>query len=525
MIFRRLYDTSLSQSSYFIGCQATGEAVVVDPVRDVDPYIALADREGMRIAAVTETHIHADYCSGARELAFRTSAQLFLSGCGDADWRYRYAVADRAAELVEGDVIGIGNVRLTVLHTPGHTPEHISFFVTDGAVSDQPMGLLTGDFLFVGDVGRPDLLETVVKQAGTMESSARTLFRSLQRLSDLPDYLQIWPGHGAGSACGRALGAVPQSTLGYERLVNWALKTQTEDEFVAEVLHDQPEPPAYFAVMKRVNRDGPALLGSLPEVPHRSGFEAQQWVEKLGLLVDARSAGEFAAAHIRGSLNIPGNRSFASWFGSLLDYHTGVWLLASNEAHAERLVRELMGIGFDKIVGVSAASDALIGVDTDEVTQRSAVALSGALGRDGLLVVDVRNQSEWAAGHIAGAVHIPLAELPHRLQELPADGTLVTQCGTGGRSAIAASLLLMAGASSVENLSGGIEAWRNAGLTLTTEEVPRAQFRETSAVDAATDETVEPMADDAASSGILPPVGPESLREIPIFVDRRKRER
>lgn len=518
MIFKHLYDTSLSQSSYFIGCQATGEAVVVDPVRDVDLYIALAEREGMRIAAVTETHIHADYCSGARELAFRTSAQLFLSGCGTPEWRYQYALADRAAEVVEGDVIGIGNVRLTVLHTPGHTPEHISFFVTDGAATEHPMGLLTGDFLFVGDVGRPDLLETVAGATGTMEESARTLHRSLQRLRDLPDHLQIWPGHGAGSACGRALGSVPQSTLGYERLVNWALKPQTEDEFVAEVLRDQPEPPAYFAVMKRINRDGPVLLGSLPEIPHRSGFEAQQWVEKLGMLVDARPAAEFAAAHIRGSLNVPGDRSFASWFGSLIDYNTGVWLIATDEAHAERLVRELMGIGFDRIVGVSVAADALIGVDADSVTQRSPIALSGALGREGLLVIDVRGAAEWATGHIPGALHMPLAELPHRLQELPADGTLVVHCATGGRSAIAASLLLMAGATSVENLAGGVQAWTSAGLALTLEEAPAA-MPEVSGPSAHAD---APVAQRRATDH----EGAErDTLEIPPFVDRRRRER
>ena len=497
MLFKFLYDASLSQASYFIGCQATGDAVVVDPLRDVDQYIAMAEREGMRIAAVTETHIHADYCSGARELAFRTSAQLFLSGCGTPDWRYKYAVTDRAAEVVEGDVIGIGNVRLTVLHTPGHTPEHISFFVTDGAASEHPMGLLTGDFLFVGDVGRPDLLEVVANQAGAMDSSARDLYRSLQRMKDLPDYLQIWPGHGAGSACGRALGAVPQSTLGYERLVNWALQPQTEDAFVAEVLRDQPEPPAYFAVMKQINRDGPALLGGMPEVPHRSGFEAQQWLEKLGLVVDARPAEEFAAAHLRGSLNIPGNKSFATWFGSLIDYNQGVWLLASSEEHGNRLVRELMGIGFDKVVGVSVADDALIGVDTDIIAQRSPVALSGALGREGLLVLDVRNRSEWNAGHIPGAVHIPLGELPHRLAELPADGTIVTQCAAGGRSAIAASLLQMAGANGVENLAGGIEGWVKTGFTLTSDDVPS-----------------ERRSDDLA----------DDPTEIPRFVDRRRRE-
>jgi hydroxyacylglutathione hydrolase len=498
MLFKFLYDASLSQASYFIGCQATSEAVVVDPLRDVDQYIEMAAREGMRIAAVTETHIHADYCSGARELAFRTSAQLFLSGCGTPDWRYSYAATDRAVEVVEGDVIGIGNIRLTVLHTPGHTPEHISFFVTDGANSELPMGLLTGDFLFVGDVGRPDLLEVVANQAGTMEASARQLYHSIERLKDLPDYLQIWPGHGAGSACGRALGAVPQSTLGYERLVNWALKPQTEAAFVTEVLRDQPDAPAYFAVMKQINRDGPALLGSLPEVPHRSGFEAQQWLEKLGLMVDARPSEEFALAHMRGALNIPGNRSFASWFGSLIDYATPVWLLASTEEDGVRLVRELMSIGYDRIVGVSVAADAMTGVDTEAVAQRSPIALSGALGRDGLLVLDVRSRREFATGHVPGAVHIPLGELPHRLAELPADGTIVTQCASGGRSAIAASLLLMAGASSVENLAGGIEAWTNAGFTLTTDVGP-----------------VERRSD----------TGGGNSGEIPPFLDRRRRER
>lgn len=507
MIFKHLYDTSLSQSSYFIGCQASGEAVVVDPLRDVDQYIDLAEREGMRIAAVTETHIHADFCSGARELAFRSGGQLFLSGCGSPDWRYRYAATDRATELESGDVIGIGAVRLTVLHTPGHTPEHICFTVTDGAVSTKPMGLLTGDFLFVGDVGRPDLLETVAQQTGTMEASARTLYQSLQNLRDLPDYLQIWPGHGAGSLCGRALGAVPQSTLGYERLVNWALQPQTEDEFVAAVLRDQPEPPAYFAVMKQINRDGPTLLGSLPDVPHRSGFEAQQYVEKLGLLIDARPAAEFAEAHIRGSINIPGDASFASWFGSLVDYGTNTWLLAVSEAEAERLVRSLMSIGYDRVVGVSVAADALIGVDADTVTQRSAVALSGALGRAGLLVVDVRTDREWATGHLPGAKHIPLAQLPQRLQELPADGTLVTQCASGGRSAIAASLLLMAGAASVENLSGGLQAWTNAGFALTTEETPV-------------------HAGDAPAPRVDQRVGGEGTGgEILRFLDRRTRER
>jgi len=498
MIFKYLFDPALSQASYLIGCQATGEAIVIDPLRDVDRYIDLAAREGVRIVAVTETHIHADYCSGTRELALRTSAQIYLSGCGPEEWRYQFAVADRVIEVTDGQVISVGNIRLKVRYTPGHTPEHICFLVKDGAVSDKPMGMLTGDFLFVGDVGRPDLLETVAHEQGSMETSARALYHSLQALHDLPDYLQIWPGHGAGSACGRALGAVPQSTLGYERLVNWALQPQTEAVFVTEVLRGQPEPPAYFAVMKQVNRDGPAPLGGLPVVPHRSGFEAQQWSEQLGLVIDARDAEAFAERHLRASLNIPGTPTFASWFGSLVDYGSSVWLLSPDEAQGERLVRELMSIGYDRIVGVSVANDALEGVDTWAVPQRSAVALSGALGRDGLTVLDVRNLAEWATGHVRGALHIPLPELPRRLDELPIDGTIVTMCASGARSAIAASLLLLAGAPSVENLDGGMQAWTNGGLTVTTD-------------DALPDRRV-PVTDGT---------GPE----IPVFVDRRKAER
>ena len=515
MLFKHLYDPALSQASYFIGCQATGQAIVVDPLRDADRYIALAAAEGMRIAAVTDTHIHADYCSGARELAFRTGAQLYLSGCGGDEWRYRFVESAQAIEMQEGYEIRIGRITLTVMHTPGHTPEHLCFLVTDGAASTKPMGMLTGDFLFVGDVGRPDLLEVAAKQIGTMESSARALYASLERLKALPDYLQIWPGHGAGSACGRALGAVPQTTLGYERLVNWALQPQTESEFVAEVLRDQPEAPAYFAVMKQVNRDGPTVLGGLPDVPVRSGFEAQQWAEKLGLVVDARPAEAFAHEHMRGSLNIPGNRTFASWFGSLIDYGADVWLLSVDEAHGTQLVRELMSLGFDRVVGVSVASDALTGIDLVRVAQRSPVALKGALGRDGLIVLDVRSRSEFATGHVAGAVHISLGELPQRLVELPADGTIVTMCASGGRSAIAASLLQLAGASSVENLSGGLQGWTNAGFELTTDEASAPVVEKADTLVEAAASSPERRSDASASNAL----------EIPVFVDRRKRER
>ena len=470
MLFRYLYDEALSQVSYLIGCEETGEAIVVDPLRDVDRYIELAAHHALHISAVAETHIPADYCSGARELAFRTSARLYLSGCGDVHSRYDYAAEAGAIEVRERGLIDVGKVQLTVIHTPGHAPEHVSFVVTDHAADRHPIGILTGDFLFVGDVGRPDLLGMGQPDTQVMEGQARTLFRTLARLAPLPDYLQIWPGHGPGGVRGRAISGMPQSTLGYERHVNWAFRPQTEDTFVAALLAEPPDAPMYFGVMKQMNRTGPVMLGGLPEVPARSGFEAQAWAQSGGFMVDARSAEAFALAHLPASLNIPGARSFTSWFGSLIDYGTDVWLLAEDEAQGVRLVRALMSIGFDRIVGVSVADDALAGVDHAILPSRSAVALSGALGREGLEVLDVRSRDEFARGHVAGASHIPLGELPHRFAEVPLDGTLVTICANGTRSAIAASLLLMAGAAGVEHLHGGLEAWTNAGFALTSGE-------------------------------------------------------
>src|SRR5690606_23511411 len=244
MIVRRFYDDNLAQASWLVGCGASGEGLVVDPNRDVDQYIRAAEAEGVRVTHVTETHIHADFVSGARELAARTGARLYLSAEGGPDWSYRYASEANAVLLRDGDEFRVGNVRVRVMHTPGHTPEHIVFIVTDGASADQPMGVMTGDFVFVGDVGRPDLLEKAAGVAGTMEAGARDLYASLTRFrGQLPDYVQLWPGHGAGSACGKSLGAVPQSTLGYEKLFNLGLAAESEAEFVQMILTGQPEPP------------------------------------------------------------------------------------------------------------------------------------------------------------------------------------------------------------------------------------------------------------------------------------------
>ncbi len=295
MILRRLYNEQLSQASYLVGCETTGEALVIDPNRDVDAYTELAASQGLRVVAVTETHIHADFVSGARELAARAGARLLLSRAGPEKWQYRYASAVGAALLRDGDCFEVGRVAVRAMHTPGHTPEHLSFVLTDSVAASEPMGVFTGDFVFVGDVGRPDLLETAVGVAGAKEEGARQLFASLQRFRELPDYLQVWPGHGAGSPCGRTLGSVPQSTVGYEKRFNWAFQAGDEAGFVRAVLDGQVEPPAYFARMKHVNREGPVPLASLStpgELP--TEMLAAKLEGGAVVVVDTRSADAYA---------------------------------------------------------------------------------------------------------------------------------------------------------------------------------------------------------------------------------------
>jgi hydroxyacylglutathione hydrolase len=355
MFFRRFYDDQLAQASYLLGCQATGEALVVDPNRHIEPYLHAAEAEGLRVTHVTETHIHADFVSGARELAERAGARLLLSGEGGEAWRYRYAGDAGAATLSDGDRFRVGRLEFAVMHTPGHTPEHLLFLVTDTAGATEPMGALTGDFVFVGDVGRPDLLERAAHQAGTAAASARQLFHSLRRLAPLPDWLQLWPGHGAGSACGKALGAVPQTTLGYERRFNWAFGIDDEEEFVRAVLAGQPEPPPYFAQMKRINRDGPRVLGALVAPPRIDAAGVARVLASGGVVVDTRPAREFLGRAIPGTMNIPAGRAFTTWAGWLLPYDRDLYLVVDGRTgHAtEHLLRGLAGIGLDRVGGVA----------------------------------------------------------------------------------------------------------------------------------------------------------------------------
>ena len=470
MFLRRFYDEGLAQASYLIGCDGSGEAVVIDANRDIAQYLSAAAAERLRITRVTETHIHADFVSGSRDLASRTGATLLLSAEGGRDWQYGFAASDGATLLHDGDAFRAGRVRFDVLHTPGHTPEHLAFLVTDLATSDRPVGLLSGDCVFVGDVGRPDLLERAANVANTMEASAHTLFHSLTHVRDLPDFVQLWPGHGAGSACGKALGALPQSTIGYERVANWGLTTLDEDAFVREVLAGQPEPPAYFAEMKRINRDGPPLLREWPQPERLEARRLGSVLAERGVVVDTRSAESFAGGHAPGTLNIPLGKSFSTWAGWLLPYDRDAYLIAATQGDAARGAGEMAKIGLDRVAGwfpaeaLAAWSDA--GGAVERVAQTSSSAIAARVTSGEVTVVDVRSASEWAHGHLPGALHIPVGHLTQRLAEIPRGRPVVVQCQGGTRSAIASSVLLSHGVRDVINLRGGYDEWSREALPI-----------------------------------------------------------
>ncbi|MFO7631991.1 MAG: MBL fold metallo-hydrolase [Caldilinea sp.] len=458
MLLRYFYDDKLAQASYMVGCVATGEALVVDPARNVMPYLRAAEKEGLRITHVTETHIHADFVSGSRELAAATGATIYLSDMGDANWKYAFADEPNAILVRDGDSWRVGNIKVDVLHTPGHTPEHISFMITDTAGADKPMGVFTGDFLFVGDVGRPDLLEEAAGYKGTKEVGARQQFDTVERFKALPDYLQIWPGHGAGSACGKALGAIPSTTLGYEKLFNPAFNFDQEDAFVTWLLDGQPEPPKYFAQMKTINKLGPPLNSSLPTPVNYDRATLDAVIEDGGQVFDLRNRGQFAASHVPGTINVPAdNNSFVTHMGWLVDYQRPVYVLLSSIDAEREILSDLRSIGVDYVPGyfgpevLTHRTQALPVVTTRELAKR--------LPQNNMMIVDVRGKSEYNEKHIVGATHIPLGYLADQLERLPKDRTIVTHCASGYRSQIAASLLEAAGFENVLSLNEGTDCW------------------------------------------------------------------
>ncbi len=460
MLLRYFYDDRLAQASYMVGCAKTGEALVVDPARDIAPYLATAEKEGLRITHVTETHIHADFVSGSRELAAATGATIYLSDMGDANWKYQFAHQPNVILVQDHDNWMVGNIKVEVLHTPGHTPEHISFMITDTAGANKPIGVFTGDFLFVGDVGRPDLLEAAAGMMGTAVPGAHRQFETVQRFKGMADYLQIWPAHGAGSACGKALGAIPSTTLGYEKLFNPAFQIEEEEAFVKWLLADQPEAPRYFAQMKKVNKVGPALLAELPQLKQLDRAALDDLIASGAFVADLRSRADYVAGHVPGTVSIPERKDFSTFVGWFVDFAKPFYFVAPAAAAVPALVNALLSIGIDQIGGYALPT--VVSGHTAQLPEWSAQELAERLPKNGMVVLDVRNKTEYATQHIKGARHIHIGSLLKRIDEIPRDRTVVTNCASGYRSQIAASLLRSRGFDKVINLRDGIEIWSQA---------------------------------------------------------------
>jgi len=457
MFFQHIYDKTLSQGSYLIGCQKTGEALVIDAKRDVDTYITLAKQNGLRITHVTETHIHADFLTGTRELAALTGAEIFLSDEGGPDWQYEFPHTG----LRDGSVFHVGNLSLEVIHTPGHTPESISFLLRDHPATDEPVMLFTGDFVFVGDVGRPDLLETAAGLTGTKEQGAQEMYAALKKFAALPSYLQVWPGHGAGSACGKALGAVPSSTVGYELIHNWAFRYDHKPaDFVRDLLDGQPEPPTYFAMMKRLNKVDRPLLTEVPKHPRLSPVEfLSERKRPETVVIDAREKKLSDQGAVSGALVIPANNAFATWAGWLVDYDQQILLIATAE-QMETLTRQLMRIGLDQVIGYLDAADVPdLGLELEVADIIDLESFKTYLNREDTQVVDVRNLSEYRAGHIAGVQHLFVGTLERHLDKIDRSKTLVIHCQSGMRAAIAHSVLAANGIKNNRIYAGGMNEW------------------------------------------------------------------
>ena len=469
MLIERFEDPGLSQYSYAVACEGAGEMAIVDPRRDVDAYLAFSAARELRITHVLETHIHADFASGARELAWRTGAELCLSAC-DAGELYEVQFPHR--ELRDGDEIAIGRVRIRALHTPGHTPEHLAYLVFDGARSASvPMLMLSGDFLFVGSLGRPDLLGEEAKLG-----LARRLYTSVrERLAGLPDGLEIAPGHGAGSMCGAGMSGRAVSTLGFERIANPYLRADlSEQAFVDAILGNVPPFPDYYRRMKALNSQGPPLLGGLPALEALPPDRFRLLADQGHIVIDLRDQLSFGAGHIPASFGIGAGGSVSTWASWVVPYGQPLLLVAPGRDDAEAAVRSLVRVGLDDVRGCLAGgfeSWIRAGYPLAQTAQVAPGALAQRLAHDGHIhVVDVRTAGEWTEGHIAGARHVMGGELPKRVDELRGlSGTIALVCRGGYRSTVAASVLERAGIANTVNVTGGMRAWTHAGLPVSQE--------------------------------------------------------
>lgn len=461
MFFRQFYIEGLAAMSYMVGNRSPGAVAVIDPIRDVDMYLEMAKQEGVKITHIFETHIHADFVSGSRELAEKTGAKIYLSSHGGSEWQYQFD----HVPVKEGDEIYIGQYKIKVIHTPGHTPEHIIFTLTDTSRSEEPWIVFTGDLLFVGDIGRPDLLGDRAS-----EGLAEKLCESIHtKLVQLPDWIEVYPAHGEGSLCGKNLGSKRSTTIGFEKRFNYALQPVPKKDFVRMILQEQPPAPAYFRRMKRVNKEGPKVLGALPQPKPIGAKEIKKLTDEGALLIDARSPEAFGGAHIKGTYSIPLDPSFPTWVGYVVPPERPVALVVERKEDVEGIVRNLIRVGYDEIVGYlegGIRAWLMEGYPIAEIPQISAGELKRKIAEGkGVVVLDVRTDSEWNSFRYPYAIHMHAGLLPEKYSELglDKDNPVVVTCRSGFRGSIASGILEQKGFTEVYNLLGGMVAWQNSG--------------------------------------------------------------
>jgi hydroxyacylglutathione hydrolase len=458
MFVRQVVDPKLAQFAYLIGCPRTGEAIVIDPERDVDRYFELAARNRLRIVAAADTHIHADYISGLREMAAR-GVLVYASKEGGPEWQYEWLLSgDYPHRLLgHGDEFSVGYIEFRAVHTPGHTPEHLSYLVRDaGGGAKDFIALASGDFVFVGDVGRPDLLERAAGMVGVMEPSARAQFASIQReFRGLPEFLQVWPAHGAGSACGKSLGDVPTSTVGYELRTNRSIHAAVDEQiFVDFILAGQPEPPLYFARMKRDNRRGPELLPALPSPARLQASDLRGLENRSDIAVlDTRERNAFFEGHLAGSLLTELEYQFCSIAGSYVAEGTPIYLVV-DETRVDEAVRALIRVGLDRVVGYFTPETlADYGGQGGALRRTATIDMAGLEEQrvgGGAHVLDVRGAAEFEAGQVPDALHVPHTRIGINVDHLPVDKPLLVYCNSGARAAAAVAMLARLGFNAID---------------------------------------------------------------------------
>jgi hydroxyacylglutathione hydrolase len=454
MYFEQFYLGCLAHASYMAGSE--GVAAVVDPQRDVDVYLEAARANGLRIEHVIETHLHADFVSGHRELAARTGARIYVGAQAGAQFPH--------VAISQGDEIQLGQCVLRFLETPGHTLESVCILLTDLDRSPQPFAVLTGDTLFIGDVGRPDL-----SPSHTPRQLAGLLFDSLhQKLLKLPDGVRVYPAHGAGSLCGRQMSGARSSTIGEQRVANYALRAATRDEFVHLLTDALPERPAYFARDAEINRTGAAPLGELPPLRELRPDALPRLQQSGAIVLDTRPDIQFGAGHVPGSVNIPLSGQFAAWAGALLGLETDLILVTENVAGAAESRMRLARVGIERVAGYLAdgiEAWRAAGQPVEQAPHITVQDLDRLRSADAALqIADVRRPAEWEEGHVAGALPLPLNQIATVIGQLDPVRPIAVHCKSGYRSSIAASLLLRAGFRQVVNVTGGFDAWKAAGL-------------------------------------------------------------